>query len=97
MSNPKICPVLLLNAPVHMAKCRGDNCAWWDDLAGACCMASGADYIRDVADALSILILAIQEHEKSPAGAANADEGKVDTSDQTVSTSTITENGGNVK
>lgn len=40
MSTPKICPVLVMNTPAHMAKCRKDGCAWWDQLAGACCIAA---------------------------------------------------------
>jgi len=42
MSIPKICPMLAVSGPSHMSKCRENGCAWWDDLAGACCVASGA-------------------------------------------------------
>jgi len=38
-----------------------------------------------------------RDNEKTPAGAVNTGEGGVDTSDQTVSTSNINENGGFVK
>lgn len=94
MSIPKICPLLAVGNPAHMAKCRGDGCAWWDHLSGSCCMASGADYLRDVADQIDTLT----RTKKTPASAANADEGKVEQSlPDTDSTSTITENGGFVK
>ena len=71
MSIPKICPVLAVGNPVHMAKCREDGCAWWDHLAGSCCMVSGADYLRDVADQID----ALSRTKKAPASAANAGGG----------------------
>lgn len=47
----KICPLLATcsDAPVN---CQGERCAWWDYLAGACCLASLADYARAVSDSL---------------------------------------------
>jgi len=76
-----------------MSKCRTDACAWWDYLAGACCMASGADYLRAVSDSLEDLT-----QKKTAQGAANTPDGKLEKvligSD---STSMITENGGFVK
>ncbi len=74
MSIPKICPVLAVGNPVHMAKCREDGCAWWDHLAGSCCMVSGADYLRDVADQID----ALSRTKKAPASAANAGGGGVE-------------------
>lgn len=92
MTDVKICPLLLVaEIPVHLSKCKGAGCAWWDQLAGACCIAAGADYIRDVADTLN-------EMRKTPVSAANADEGAVEQNlTGTVATSNITENGGFVK
>lgn len=92
MTDVKICPLLLVaEIPVHLSKCKGAGCAWWDRLAGACCIAAGADYILDVADTLN-------EMRKTPVSAPNADEGAVEQSlSDTVSTSTINENGGFVK
>lgn len=95
MNAVKICPLLLVaEIPVHLSKCKGTGCAWWDQLAGACCIAATADYIRDVADQLNTL----NETKKTPVSAANADEGAVEQNFiETVSTSNITENGGFVK
>jgi len=73
MSENKICPILLMVDPPKAARCREGACAWWDHFAGACCLASGADYIRAVSDSLDEL------QEKTPASEANADEGKVET------------------
>lgn len=38
MKKLKICPVLGISNPVHMAKCREKGCAWWDDQAASCCV-----------------------------------------------------------
>lgn len=103
MSIPKICPLLAVGNPVHMAKCREDGCAWWDQLAGACCMASGVDYLLAVSDSLEELTsksqtFGILQNNGLP-GAANTEQaggGKQGLPD-TDSTSTIHENGGNVK
>jgi len=74
MNDYKICPILLMMNPSQVAaECREGKCAWWDHFAGACCLASGADYIRAVSDSLDEL------QEKTPASATNADEGKVET------------------
>lgn len=61
MSIPKICPVLLLGNPPHMAKCREGGCAWWDQLAGSCYMASGADGIQEVANQIAALTISLEE------------------------------------
>ena len=96
-----ICPLRAIadigttNGP---AVCVEERCAWWDCLARSCCMVSGADYLRDVADQLDGLNIAL-EHEKTAHAATNNmdGDGEKQTLAGPVFTSTITENGGNVK
>ena len=83
MKEPKICPLLAVGNPVHMAKCREDGCAWWDHLAGSCCMASGADYLRAVSDSLEELTSAKSQalgnlQQKAPVSATNTNGGGVE-------------------
>lgn len=48
----KVCP---LDTDDISVLCCGDKCAWWDSLSGRCCIASGADAIRDVADRIDVM------------------------------------------
>lgn len=34
------------DAPAHGSICIKDECAWWDDAEGACCISSLAAYIH---------------------------------------------------
>lgn len=84
------------------AVCIENRCAWWSYLAGACCIAAGADYIRDAADQLDALNTAldtlVQKKNTAPSAANTESGGKVEQSLTTSdSTSTINENGGFVK
>lgn len=103
MSIPKICPLLAVGNPVHMAKCREDGCAWWDHLAGSFCIASGADYLRAVSDSLEELTSNSHAlgylQQKGLPSATNTEqaEGGNQGLPDTDSASTIHENGGNVK
>ncbi|MDE7261140.1 MAG: hypothetical protein K2N78_03630 [Oscillospiraceae bacterium] len=53
-----ICPLLAIagiggnNGP---AVCLEDCCAWWDHLAGSCCIAAGAGALQDIAASLEEL------------------------------------------
>lgn len=60
--------------PLIERECAGERCAWWNYLAGACCMAAGAEYIRDVADGLEDLY----QQRATAASAANTDGGRVE-------------------
>ena len=89
-----ICPLLAIagaGGTNNPAVCIEGRCAWWDYLAGACCMASEADYLRAVSDSLETLAAESQAlmnlQKKTPAGAANTDEGGVEQNLTTVSTS----------
>ena len=52
MSEVRICPMLMVNNPVPMSKCKKTDCAWFDYLAGECCIRTGTDYLRAVSDSL---------------------------------------------
>lgn len=110
MSTPKICPLLAVGNPVHMAKCREDGCAWWSIMSGVCCIASGSDSIQDVADQITALTISLEEltsksqalenlQQKGLPGATNTEQAKGGNQGlpDTDSASTIHENGGNVK
>lgn len=57
--NNKICPLLSI-AGQAPCPCSTDGCAWWDDLAAACCMVSMADYIRSAGDELERISSAME-------------------------------------
>ncbi|MBD5155762.1 MAG: hypothetical protein HDT15_12075 [Oscillibacter sp.] len=56
----KVCPLMSVGrfAP---APCVGKSCAWWDRLCGECCMAIGADAIRDVGDHINVLNMILEK------------------------------------
>ena len=54
----KVCP--LDTDDVSVLGCE-DKCAWWASLSGRCCIAAGADAIRDAADKLDVMCSIFEE------------------------------------
>ena len=50
-----ICPLMALVGNNGPAICPEDRCAWWDHLAGSCCIAAGADALQSMAASLEEL------------------------------------------
>lgn len=101
MSTPKICPVLAVGNPVHMAKCREDGCALFHlDVDPEDGTATGMCAIARIADSLAANSQVLADlQQKGLPGATNTEqaEGGKQSLPDTDSTSTIHENGGNVK
>ena len=61
----KICPLLFASAAdIEDFECRPDRCAWWDRLAGTCCLVSGADNIREAANQLNALNIILEKKQE---------------------------------
>lgn len=53
-----ICPLLAIariGTSSGSIECIEDRCAWWDHLAGSCCVAAGADALQGIAASLEEL------------------------------------------
>ena len=70
-----ICPLLSVGK-FEPAPCLEHRCAWWDALAGSCCIASSADSVsvQDVANQIRALTISLEELAANSQALANLEK-----------------------